>query len=117
MDLTKQYREGPLARLIPKVGLGLSLASLAISLIGCAGSSPQSKDLLLIRAAEAGETQEMVNLIRQGADINAIDSEGWTPYLAASTNGRLKAMKFLRAMGARTEAPEAETVARVNMNR
>lgn len=115
MDVTKQIRECRSARLVHAVGLGLSLASLAVSLIGCAGSSPRSRDLLLIRAAEAGQTHEMVKLIRQGADINAIDSEGWTPYLAASTNGRLEAMKFLRAMGARTEAPEAETVARVNM--
>ena len=64
--------------------------------------SPSNLDLRLIRAAEAGRTQEVRNLISAGADINATDSHGWTPYLAASSNGQLDAMKILKALGAKT---------------
>ena len=85
-----------------KVVAGLVLA---LGLINCAGSrglSPRSMDLRLIRAAEAGRTQEVKNLISAGADINATDAQGWTPYLAASSNGQLDAMKILKALGAKT---------------
>lgn len=95
---------------------GVTLA-LMMTAMGCSTTMAPSKNLRLIRAAEKGETREMVFLIRDGADINAMDEEGWTPYLAASTNGHLDAMKLLRAFGARTEAPEKETVARFNMVR
>lgn len=95
----------------------LGLALLAHSLLACSATAPKNKNLSLIRAAEKGETQEMYALIREGADINAMDAEGWTPYLAASSNGRLEAMRMLRAFGARTEAPEADAVARFNSER
>ena len=77
-------------------------------MIACAPSGPRlaSRDAALIRAAEKGQTKEMFKLIQSGADINAQDQEGWTPYLAASTMGQLEAMRMLKAFGARTEAPE-----------
>jgi ankyrin repeat protein len=95
----------------------LALALLAQGLLACSSAQPKNKNLSLIRAAERGETQTMYALIREGADINAMDAEGWTPYLAASSNGRLEAMRMLRAFGARTEAPESETLARFNQVR
>src|SRR4051812_13649451 len=87
--------------------LGLSL--LAFSLIACAPSRPStanSRDMALIRAAERGQTKEVYRLIQAGANVNAIDPEGWTPYLAASSMGQLDAMRVLRAFGAKTAAPE-----------
>ncbi len=87
--------------------LGFSL--LALSLIACAPTrSKGSRDLALIRAAEKGETKEVYRLIEAGADVNARDPEGWTPYLAASSMGHLDAMRILRAFGAKTDAPELE---------
>ncbi|MDB5048148.1 MAG: hypothetical protein JWO30_1219 [Fibrobacteres bacterium] len=87
--------------------LGYSL--LALSLIACAPTrSKGSRDMALIRAAEKGQTKEVYRLIESGADVNARDPEGWTPYLAASTMGHLDAMRVLRAFGAKTEAPEME---------
>jgi hypothetical protein len=75
-------------------------------LVGCSSNPQAARDNLLIRAAEKGATHEMVRLIRAGANINAQDAEGWTPYLAASTNGHFEAMRLLRGLGARTEAPD-----------
>ncbi len=96
-----------------KTGAKGTLAALALGLacMGCAGTHG-NKDISLIRAAERGATEEMFRLIRDGADINAMDEEGWTPYLAASTKGHLDAMKMLRALGAKTEAPEMNYVHR-----
>ncbi|MDB5106819.1 MAG: ankyrin repeat-containing protein [Fibrobacteres bacterium] len=87
--------------------LGCSL--LALSLIACAPClSKSGRDLALIRASEKGQTREVYRLIKAGADVNARDPEGWTPYLAASSMGHLDAMKLLRANGAKTIAPEME---------
>ncbi len=88
----------------------LVLATLALNLIGCAGTQTvKGRDMQLIRAAERGETKEVYRLIAAGANVNARDEEGWTPYLAASTMGRLDAMRVLRAFGAKTEAPDMTT--------
>jgi ankyrin repeat protein len=89
--------------------LSLGCSFLAISLIACAPTRSQgARDLALIRAAEKGQTKEVKRLIEAGADVNAQDAEGWTPYLAASTMGHLEAMKVLRAFGAKTAAPEMQ---------
>jgi|GEM_PF-4593782 len=87
----------------------------ALLLWGCSTSPRVDRNALLIRAAEKGETNRMVMLIREGADINAVDKEGWTPYLAASTYGRFDAMKLLKILGAKTEPPESETPWRFNL--
>lgn len=88
-----------------RLSLGLSLV-VSLLLGACATTQGSSRDLQLIRAAERGQTKEMFRLIKAGADINAIDPEGWTPYLAASSMGHFEAMRMLRAFGARTEAPD-----------
>src|SRR3954470_12855959 len=89
------------------LSLGFSLLA-SVLLMACAGNGPQkpTRDLALIRAAEKGQTKEMFRLIKAGADINAQDKEGWTPYLAASSMGQLEAMRMLRAFGAKTAAPD-----------
>lgn len=90
--------------------LVLALAA-SLFLMACAssqGGGTRSRDVQLIRAAERGQTKEMFRLIKAGADINAQDAEGWTPYLAASSMGHFEAMRMLRAFGARTDAPEFE---------
>jgi ankyrin repeat protein len=89
------------------VSLGFSFLA-SVLLLACAPSAPHapSRDIALIRAAERGQTKEMFKLIKAGADINAQDAEGWTPYLAASSMGQFEAMRMLRALGAKTAAPE-----------
>lgn len=70
-------------------------------LIGCAGSRRIDQDL--IQASRTGDLRRVKVLIRQGADLNAVDQEGWTPYLAASAEGNWKVMKLLQDMGAKTD--------------
>jgi ankyrin repeat protein len=87
----------------------LGYSVLALSLIACAPTRTKSnRDIALIRAAEKGQTKEVYQLIQDGADVNAHDPEGWTPYLAASSMGHLDAMRVLRAFGAKTSAPELQ---------
>lgn len=92
-----------------QLSFGFSLLA-CLLIVGCATAPAQrrSHDIQLIRAAERGQTKEMFRLIQAGADINAQDAEGWTPYLAASSMGHFEAMRMLRAFGARTDAPEPD---------
>lgn len=79
-----------------------STLAFGIALVGCAANRGQI-DQDLIRASRSGDMNRVVTLIRQGADLNAIDQEGWTPYLAASAEGNWQVMKLLQEMGAKTD--------------
>lgn len=61
------------------------------------------KDLALIRASRQGDVYQVSSLINAGADINAVDEEGWTPFLAASAEGNWNVMKLLQAKGCKTD--------------
>ena len=94
---TKSFTKGLI------LGLGAILCLMAIGCSGTHGMPGQrDMDLRLIRAAESGRVEEMKILLRRGADINAMDKDGWTPYLAAASMGRMDAMRILKALGAKT---------------
>lgn len=98
-------------RFRPFLARAWALACSGLLLAACAGGKPVTQrelDLALVRAAEAGDIVEVKRLLRAGADIDAADPEGWTPYLAASSNGRLETMRLLKALGARTHVIEDE---------
>ena len=57
----------------------------------------------LIEASRRGDANRVGWLIQAGADINAVDAEGWTPYLAASVEGNWKVMKLLKDKGCKTD--------------
>lgn len=82
------------------------IGCLTVSLVtACSSARPHGDpDLALIKAAEKGQTDQIYRLLSAGANVNAKDKDGWTPYLAASSMGQLEAMRVLRAFGARTEA-------------
>lgn len=80
----------------------VSMLTLALGLIGCAAGRGHI-DQDLIQASRTGDLGRVKVLIRQGADLNAVDQEGWTPYLAASAEGNWKVMKLLQDMGAKTD--------------
>lgn len=84
--------------------LGFSISSL----IACAGmsSSPDAMNRRLIKAAEEGRTDEVISMIKAGANIEAHDAEGFTPYLAAASKGRFETMKLLKGLGAKTMVDE-----------
>ena len=73
--------------------------------MGCA-STPRhqgKKDLALIQASRHGSAYQVSTLLNAGADINAVDADGWTPYLAASAEGNWTVMKLLEAKGCKTD--------------
>ncbi len=94
--------------------LGLVLCLTASALTACSASKQHGDpDLALIKASERGQTDQIYRLLQAGANVNAKDKDGWTPYLAASSMGQLEAMRVLRAFGAKTEAEvETENIAR-----
>jgi hypothetical protein len=82
----------------------LAIGLVGASLMACAGMPGNSKSSLnhkLVRAAEQGRTQEVIALLKAGADLEARDAEGFTPYLAASSNGHLETMNLLKGLGAK----------------
>lgn len=71
---------------------------------GCSASGPNpGRNLALIQASRVGDVSRVSTLLEDGADINAVDEEGWTPYLAASAEGNWKVMKLLQAKGCKTD--------------
>ncbi len=78
-------------------GLGLLVA-------GCASAPDRlMMDQELIQASRTGDEAKVSTLINRGADINAVDAEGWTPYLAASAEGNWGVMKLLQSRGCKTD--------------
>jgi ankyrin repeat protein len=74
------------------------------ALVGCASVPvPSQKNLALIQASRTGDKDEVLALLRDGADINAQDPDGWTPYLAASSEGKWEIMHILQGMGCKTD--------------
>ncbi|MDB5106844.1 MAG: hypothetical protein JWP91_4533 [Fibrobacteres bacterium] len=83
----------------------LPIAVLGFLFAGCSSSAPNQgrKNLALIQASRVGDLGQVSTLLNAGADINAVDEEGWTPYLAASAEGNWKVMKLLQAKGCKTD--------------
>lgn len=79
--------------------LRIIFIGLTLTLLACSTTST-SKNILLVEAAEKGNTSEVEKLILAGADINATNKSGFTPYMAASTNGHFETMKVLEKAGA-----------------
>jgi ankyrin repeat protein len=84
-----------------KAGMVLAIGLLCV---GCASGPDKarlSQDLII--ASRRGDAKRVGRLIRAGADLNAVDLEGWTPYLAASVEGNWKVMKMLKDSGCKTD--------------
>ena len=72
--------------------------------VGCASAPNHGRiDQELIQASRTGDEARVSTLISKGADINAVDAEGWTPYLAASVEGNWQVMKLLQSKGCKTD--------------
>ncbi len=65
----------------------------------------------LIKAATLGDTKEVKRMILLGANVNAHDSDGYTPLMLASRKGFLEVMLALLRAGANIEAGNLKTPA------
>lgn len=84
-------------------GFSISVIASALFLGACAPVAKYGRDQALIKASRKGEVSKVKTLLNSGADMNAVDSEGWTPYLAASAEGNWEVMKILERGGAKTD--------------
>lgn len=75
--------------------------AMAMSFSACSMHPSLAGKPNIVTAAEKGDLETVRALIHQGVDVNVKDGEGWTPYLAASTNGHLEIMDLLVRNGAR----------------
>ena len=60
---------------------------------------------LLHYASREGRTEIVEYLIANGADVNAVDDDGWTASMWASRNGQTKIAELLIAEGADVSYP------------
>ncbi len=84
-----------------KAGIAFAIGLVWVACSQSADRNKLSQDL--IEASRRGDAARVDRLIRAGADINAVDAEGWTPYLAAAAEGNWQVMKLLRKQGCKTD--------------
>jgi ankyrin repeat protein len=82
-------------------GMAIALTAVAAPVWAAAGSS-------LVEAVRANQSKEAIKLIRQGADVNASDSRGYTPLMWAASWGEGELAAVLIKRGARINTPAAD---------
>ena len=76
--------------------------SCLLALIGC--GSDRSLDARLLRTATQGDKKKVAELIKRGAHVDALDEDGWTPFLWAAAHGNEETVEALLDAGADREA-------------
>lgn len=69
--------------------------------------SPERRQELLFEAAKLGRVDLIPALVKEGADINAYESRGFTPLILAAYNGQADAVEALLKAGADPCKPDA----------
>jgi ankyrin repeat protein len=67
-----------------------------MTVVGCASA----QDKKLIDAACRGNVDEIEKLIADGANVNAVALDDWTPLTCAADNGQVNAVQVLLSAGA-----------------
>ena len=62
--------------------------------------SKEELNAQLIEAAEAGNIENVKKLLKQGAEVDAKDKDGWTAMMWAAADGYLDVVKYLAEHGA-----------------
>ncbi|MGB1008870.1 MAG: ankyrin repeat domain-containing protein [Thiolinea sp.] len=73
----------------------------ALLLLPISLQAATSKHEALFYAARAGQSQNVANLIKQGANVNFANRFRETPMHAAAARGQVGVMQFLRSKGGR----------------
>ncbi len=68
----------------------------AVVLVGC---GPSETDHAVLDAAEKGNIEAVKQAIADGADVDAKDSDGWTPLHNAALKGHKEIVELLIAKG------------------
>ena len=80
------------------------MVALMISLLSVLPAFAEDKNQGLITAASKGHIEEITDLLKRGADVNATNRAGMTPLMMAASRGHLEAVKLLLEKGADVKA-------------
>jgi ankyrin repeat protein len=83
------------------IAVAATLVVCGLSAFGQAGAG--SLNNRLVKAAGEGDTASVLRLLRQGAKINAVNSDGWTALENAVVEGKIEAVRLLLDKGAKIE--------------
>ena len=86
--------------------LKTSLLLIAMSVMTLPLSWGSEIDTELVSQASGGNIERVRSLIRQGASLETIAFESWTPLTAAANKGHLTVVKELTAAGANVNTPD-----------
>ena len=89
---------------------------LALLLIIFVSANSQSVANSLIDAVKTGNLELVVNSIKNGADVNATDSDGYTALMSAAFGGHPEVAKLLINNGADVNATDSDGHTRVNVS-
>ena len=78
-----------------------SLVLLTLMFVSCTSD----KDKKLIEAAGSGDFVLAGQLIDEGANVDAVELDDWTPLTRAATEGHLEVIRLLLAKGANINKP------------
>ena len=76
-----------------------------VRIMGGAGAGGE-KNNTLFEAARSGKTEDVIELVRAGANLEAKDMYGRTPLMIAANNGNAEAVRALVKAGANLEAKD-----------
>ncbi len=106
---TPLFKEAPYQLTTPTfLDISLSHSPLRIaSFSSLVHSFAAMADTALTEAAKNGEVPKILNLLRQGGDVNERDSGGQTALMFAARNGHLEAVRLLLEKGAGVDLKRA----------
>ncbi|MDA1761542.1 ankyrin repeat domain-containing protein [Bacillus cereus] len=93
----------------------LSMICCVIFLQGCSQKQEVKKEMTnmetaLLAATEKNETNTVISLLKQGANINATDNQGRTPLMIATYKNDVKTARALITAGADINIPDNDGV-------
>src|SRR3990167_7848992 len=83
--------------------VGAALAAAFLLALFFSARSHHFRDQALLEAAKEGRTERVMDLLDQGARLEATEKHGWTPLMVAAADGRLETAVAFMVRGAKFE--------------